>query len=166
MDFHELALAHPQTAQRLLGCELLVTDHETTTRCTIAETEFYREDDPASHTYRGKTVRNQSMFLAAGHAYVYFIYGMHYCLNIVSGPEGVGCGVLIRGGLIDGNRVEGPARLTKKLDVDRRFDGHDLARPPLQLKLKPPVPNRNVSVTPRVGISKAIEQPWRYILKS
>lgn len=142
----------------------------------IIEVEAYREDDPASHTFRGRTQRNSVMFGAAGHLYVYFTYGMHHCANIVTGPEGHGAAVLLRAVAplagIDvmqarrgGRRqlADGPAKLCQAFAIGPQHNGVDVCEaegigvfddgmPP------PPEP----LVGPRVGISKAVDVPWRF----
>ena len=129
----------------------------------ITEVEAYTGDDPASHSFRGRTPRNAVMFGHAGHWYVYLIYGMHHCLNLVTGPEADGQAVLIRSVVIDGvdpRRTTGPGRLCRELGVDRALDGalaelFDDGVPP------PAVPE----VTPRIGITNAADwqRRWRVI---
>ena len=126
----------------------------------IAEVEAYSSDDPASHTFRGRTKRNEVMFGPAGHLYVYFIYGMHYCVNIVTGQEGDGQAVLLRAVIVDGvdpRSTNGPAKLCKHLGIDMALNGarahlvDDGVPPPLA-----PL------VGPRIGISKAADWPRRW----
>lgn len=146
----------------------------------IVETEAYLgSDDAASHSARGRTARNASMFTRAGRAYVYLIYGMHHCLNVVTGPEGTGEAVLIRAlepleGLDvmrerRGARVRtrdlcrGPGRVCQALGLTRSHDGHDLGSAPL--RLLPPSsaePRVEVIVGPRVGITKSRDLPLRF----
>jgi DNA-3-methyladenine glycosylase len=148
----------------------------------IVETEAYRQDDPASHTYRGMTPRNQVMFGPPGHAYVYFTYGMHHCVNVVCEAEGVGAAVLLRAGeVIEGADVAkvrrgprvrahdlaaGPARLTQALGIDRSHDGLDLFDPdsPLRLRLGPTTSDDRIANGPRVGIRHAADKGWRFWL--
>lgn len=128
----------------------------------ITEVEAYTADDPASHSFRGATARNASMFGPPGHWYVYLIYGMHHCINLVTGREGDGQAVLIRSVVIDGLPVaqtRGPGRLTRELGIDRSWDGRvaalfddGVAPPPTPI------------VTPRVGISKAVDWPRRWLV--
>lgn len=141
------------------------------------ETEAYTRDDPASHSFRGRTARNASMFLPPFRAYVYRSYGVHFCLNVTSGEEGVGEAVLIRallpieglpvmrrnrGGVPDRRLANGPGNLCAALAIDHGLDGHNLAAPPLMLV----VPNGHVPpetlATTRVGISRAMDRPWRF----
>lgn len=170
-----------QVAPRLLGCELLSSINGLTARVKIVEVESYRQDDAASHSFRGQTARTATMFGPSGHAYVYFTYGMHYCLNVVTGEAGVGQGVLIRAvEPIEGvenlqiNRqvsrsvdlTNGPAKLTKALGVNHDYNGHDLRKPPLQLVNRPVLKPDDIITTTRVGISRDIDRPWRFYIKN
>lgn len=167
-------------APRLLGCELVRTLDGQTLRGRIVEVEAYDQTDMASHTYRGMTARNAVMFGPAGHLYVYFTYGMHYCCNVVVGDAGHGAGVLIRAieplegeGMMTANRqgrggknlANGPAKVCQALQIDLALNGHDLAAAPLQLIERPPLPPDAVMATPRIGIRRAVEVPWRFIVR-
>lgn len=168
-------------APALLGCILRMETPEGAMEGIITETEAYTRDDPASHSFRGPTRRNASMFLPPFFAYVYRSYGIHHCLNVSSGPEGTGEAVLIRSlspmsgiALMSRNRpgapeprlTAGPGNLCAALGIDRRLDGHDLSIPPLRLVVprnhRPPEAVR----TPRVGISRGSELPWRFVIAS
>lgn len=129
----------------------------------IVEVEAYTADDPASHSFRGRSARNASMFGPPGHWYVYLIYGMHQCLNLVTGRDGDGQAVLIRSVVVDGvprASTRGPGRLTRVLGVDRRFDG--LPAEVVDDGTPPPV---TPLITPRVGISKAVDWPRRWVVR-
>ncbi len=144
----------------------------------IVECEAYREDDPASHSYRGRTARTEVMFGPPGHLYVYFTYGMHYCMNVVTGPDGEGSAVLLRAAeplrgvewminrrgtsrLLD--LCAGPARLTQAFGVNQAQNGVDLVEgTELFVARGLRVPDDRVVVTPRVGIVAAAEKPWRF----
>ena len=143
----------------------------------IVETEAYVLGDSASHGFRGLTQRNRSLFLHRGHAYVYFIYGMHYALNVSAGAKGQGTGVLIRAlepvaGIeqMQRNRgiknihelAKGPGRLAEALKIDKRLDGIDLCTAKslwLGDALAPPAP---ISASKRIGITKEIHRPLRF----
>jgi DNA-3-methyladenine glycosylase len=142
----------------------------------IVEVEAYAEDDPASHAFGGATARNASMFGPPGHLYVYRSYGIHWCANVVCERPGRGAGVLLRAlepthgldrmrarrGVADERLLcSGPGRLTQALGVTGADDGADLSRPPFELV--PPVTPAVVERTSRIGISRAVEQPWRYV---
>ena len=164
-DVHEIA-------PELIGARLLVAG----VGGTIVEVEAYDHEDPAAHGYGNRrTARNASMFLPGGHAYVYRSYGIHWCLNLVCGDEGEASAVLIRAlepthGLermrerrgLDDLRLlcSGPGRLCQALGVTRDHDGLPLDRPPFELTPR----SRPVGIVrgPRIGITKAVEQPWRY----
>lgn len=142
----------------------------------IIETEAYQQDDEASHSFRGVTKRTAPMFKEAGTLYMYFIYGMHWCLNIVTGTKGHGEAVLIRA-LKPSIGVElmrqyrktddikqltnGPGSLVQALAIPPTFSGQRLSFTSLEL-LAPTIPVKNVMVSPRVGIKKAIDKPWRF----
>ncbi|HQR37253.1 MAG TPA: DNA-3-methyladenine glycosylase [Blastocatellia bacterium] len=131
----------------------------------IVETEAYPPGDPASHAYRGLTRRNGAMFEAPGTAYVYLIYGMYWCLNVVTGPSGAGEAVLIRG--LDGvEGCDGPGKLCRSLDVDDRFDGARLLSRTGDLRLMVPSedPREPTVVTTRIGLTKAADRPLRFYL--
>lgn len=167
-----------ETAPRLLGS--LVSREIDGQRLVgrIVETEAYDQKDAASHSCRGETPRTRVMFGPAGRAYIYFTYGMHYCFNIVTGAEGYGCGVLIRAlepaeglGAMQLNRgredqlTNGPAKLCQAFKIDMALSGHNLAEPPLQLELAEQLSNDQIVQTTRIGITKAIDTPWRFYIK-
>lgn len=120
-------------AKNLLGKYLVVKLKSQQFLTKIVEVEAYNFDDKASHSFNNhKTPRNQSMFLLSGHVYVYFIYGLHHCLNVVSGAQGVGAGILIRA-LDPLNHklvTTGPGRLCKALKIDKTYDGCSLIKDP------------------------------------
>jgi DNA-3-methyladenine glycosylase len=142
----------------------------------IVEVEAYDHEDPAAHGFGNRrTARNASMFLAGGHAYVYRSYGLHWCLNVVCGEEGVAGAVLLRAlrptrgvfemrerrGLHDIRRLcAGPGRLCQALGVTDAHDGLPLDRPPFELRPAPP--GLELATGPRIGITKAADLPWRY----
>jgi len=148
----------------------------------IIETEAYKEGDPACHAFRGKTERNKSLFEEVGHSYVYFTYGNHYCLNAVSREKNSSCGgVLIRAiepiegiNIMIKNRkikkietlTNGPGKLTQALQIDRGQNGIDLTKKgELYICEGKKVVSKDIIATPRIGISKATENLWRFILK-
>ena len=161
-----------EVARELIGAELLVDG----VGGTIVEVEAYDHEDPAAHGYGNRrTERNASMFLPGGHAYVYRSYGIHWCLNFVCGEEGEASAVLIRAlepvtGIarmrerrgLDELRLlcSGPGRLCQALGVTRAHDGLPLDRAPFELR--PRTGDLAIASGPRIGITKAVEQPWRY----
>ena len=165
-------------ARGLLGCRLAAGG--VTVRITEVEAYAGTAGDAASHAYRGRTPRNAVMFGPAGQAYVYFTYGMHWCVNVVTGLDGEASAVLLRAGeVVDGLDVararrpavrrdvdlaRGPARLCAALGIDRSAYGLDLLadgpvrlRPPLA-----PVPQAAIEAGPRVGVTGAHDVPWRF----
>jgi len=166
-------------ARDLLGRHLVrLVDHSTTLVARIVECEAYREDDPASHSYRGRTARTEIMFGPPGHLYVYFTYGMHYCINVVTGRDGEGSAVLLRAaepldgtewmrerrGVADAKTLcSGPARLTQAFGLGRADNGIDLVSGDLFVARGRPLPENAVAVSPRVGIRSAADKPWRFV---
>jgi DNA-3-methyladenine glycosylase len=156
-----------QVAPELVGAMLLVDG----VGGRIVEVEAYDHEDPAAHSFRGRTARNASMFGAPGRAYVYRSYGVHWCLNFVCEP---GSAVLLRA-LEPTNGLDtmaarrgtseprllaaGPGRLTQALGLTGEHDGLPLDRPPFELYAAGDV---EIAVGPRIGITKAAELPWRY----
>jgi DNA-3-methyladenine glycosylase len=142
----------------------------------IVEVEAYEPDDPASHSFRGETRRNRTMFGPPGSLYVYRSYGVHWCVNVTCGPVGTGAAVLLRalepthgldemrvrrGGVGDALLCAGPGRLAQALGIDERHDGADPTAPPFELH--PPTTRAEVVAGPRIGISRAVELPWRFV---
>jgi DNA-3-methyladenine glycosylase len=143
----------------------------------IVEVEAYHHTDPAAHSYGGRTARNAVMFGPPGYAYVYRSYGIHWCLNFVCEAAGSASAVLIRAiepttGLarmrkrrgVDETRLlcSGPGRLCEALGVTVAHNGLALDRPPFELRARGADVPIAVAVGPRIGITKAVEQPWRY----
>ncbi len=174
----------PEVAPTLLGWELTATSPEGVVSVELTEVEAYDgASDPASHAFRHRTARNAVMFGPAGHLYVYFSYGVHWCANVVCGPAGTPSAVLLRAGRVvagadlarvrRGDRVaerslaRGPATLTQALGVTGKANGADLLAGG-QLRLAAPdvlPPAAAVAAGPRVGVSRAADLPWRFWLK-
>lgn len=163
-------------APRLLGATLRHGD----VAVRLTEVEAYDgPNDPGSHAFRGMTPRNQVMFGEPGHLYVYFTYGMHFCANVVCGPEGRPSAVLLRAGEVvegietarrrrisstDRDLARGPARLCQALGIERAHDGADLTAGALTLTAGDPAPADRIRTGPRVGLRLAAERPWRFWL--
>jgi DNA-3-methyladenine glycosylase len=144
----------------------------------LTEVEAYEgRDDPASHAFRGPTPRTAVMFGPPGHLYVYFVYGMHWCANVVCGPDGTAAAVLLRAGrVVAGHRLvrerrgpaaawpaRGPANLAACLGLGRTDSGVDLLRRGAVVRLRlPPTPPDRWSVGPRVGVAAAADRPLRF----
>jgi DNA-3-methyladenine glycosylase len=147
----------------------------------IVETEAYQEDDPASHSFRGLTERTRVMFGPPGYLYVYFIYGMHFCMNVVTGRDGEGSAVLLRAAepleglpeMIKRRRVEsprllcsGPGRLCQAMGIGRPQNGTDLVGgAELRVLAGEPITAELVRATPRVGVIAAHDKPWRFLVR-
>lgn len=175
-------LARPAdaVAPDLLGCRLVSTVEGERTVGVVVEAEAYvGSRDPACHAAEriGRTRRNRSMFGPPGLAYVYFIYGMHWCLNVVTAREGDPQAVLVRAleplegrGVMARRRgretdlTSGPARLCQALGVDGELDGHSLDSPPLRLLPGWSVDEARIRRSPRVGVTAARDWPLRFFL--
>lgn len=169
-----------ECAPSLLGALLVRNIDKFTIIGKIVETEAYDQSDTASHSYRGVTPRTKVMFGPSGFAYVYFTYGMHYCMNIVTGQVGEGSAVLVRAlEPIEGieymrmlrkqanvvHIANGPAKLCQALKITRDLNGHDLSKPPLQLVVGETVSAEDIVTTTRIGISQNTDRPWRFYIK-
>jgi DNA-3-methyladenine glycosylase len=167
----DFARNSPEVASQLIGMTLLVDG----VGGIIVETEAYDAEDPASHSFSGPTRRNAVMFGPPGHAYVYLSHGIHWCLNFVCREVGHGAGVLIRALrptsgvalMIDRRRQEdprilckGPGRLGQALAITHDLNGKRLDMPPFSLKAART--QASVVCGPRIGISKAVDRPWRF----
>lgn len=145
----------------------------------LVEVEAYAPDDPAAHTFRGKTARNQAMFGPPGHLYVYFSYGVHWCANLVCGPEGYGAGVLLRAaeplegiGPMQAARgrdtlrelCSGPGRLAQAFGIDRALDGSDVTGAGALTVLDDGSRAADVIACPRIGISKNADALLRFVV--
>ena len=160
-----------EVAPDLIGVTLLVDG----VGGRIVEVEAYDQEDPASHGYRGRSERNESMFGPPGHAYVYRSYGIHWCLNLVCGAEGIAEAALVRAlepthgvdvqrarrGVDDARALcSGPGKLCQALAITRAHDGLPLDRGPFRLEDRSAVPG--IVTGRRVGITRATELSWRY----
>ena len=172
-----------EVAPDLIGCQLMrQLPDGPLIRSIVVETEAYAPGDPACHAYSGKSKRNAAMFGPPGHSYVYLIYGMYHCLNVVTEKEGIGSAVLIRA--LELNTIPpqlppkqtekphriaaGPGKLCRALEIDRQLDGvlyHPDNHIWLENRFKSVEPDKLVQTT-RIGITKAAERPWRWYLKS
>ncbi|HEX9375731.1 MAG TPA: DNA-3-methyladenine glycosylase [Actinomycetota bacterium] len=170
-----------EVARDLLGRVLVRTPPDgTRVSGRIVEAEAYRQDDPASHSFRGRTPRTDVMFGPPGRLYVYFTYGMHFCANVVTGRDGEGSAVLLRAvepleGLdaMEERRgtanprllCAGPGRLCEAFGVGGAQNGTDLVTgDELRIEWGSPVGDDEIAVGPRVGLTVAVEQPWRFVV--
>lgn len=154
-------------ARELIGTTLCRRlDDGTILSGAIVEVEAYTQDDPACHAFRGKTKRCEVMFGPGGFAYVYFIYGMYNCLNVVTEIEGTAGAVLIRA--VSSEGTNGPGKLCRAWAIDRTHNGVDLmnAESPLWLVRGERVPDEQIDITRRIGLSVAQEQLWRFSVKN
>lgn len=179
-----LKLSAVEAAPLLLGWILVRRTPYGTIKLKIVETEGYHQDDPASHSFRGMTPRTAPMFEAGGRIYVYFTYGMHYCMNLVVGAKGVGEAVLLRAGepvsgieIMRKNRngindihnlASGPAKLTQVIGItDTNLSGKLLNKS--SIYLEPPielVKTSDIIASSRIGIREAKQMPWRFYIKN
>jgi len=171
-----------QVAPDLIGCTLARQMADgSIIDAVIVETEAYAPADPACHAYRGPSKRNAAMFGPPGHSYVYLIYGLYHCLNVVTEPVGIGSAVLIRALALNTvspaldpkytpkpHRIAaGPGKLCRTLNIDRQLDGLPY-HPDSGLWLahrQTPLAATDIVQTTRIGISQAVEKPWRWYLK-
>jgi DNA-3-methyladenine glycosylase len=177
-------------AKQLIGAKIIRKIGENILSGYIVETEAYLQDDPACHAVKilpdgsinhKKTHRNEQMFKEPGSAYIYFTYGNHYMLNVVTQPPGIPEAVLIRAvEPIDGisdmqkerntqnvvNLCNGPGKLTQALSIDKALNGHSLNEYPLIICKGFSVNEEDIQITQRIGISNAIDKPWRFYLKN
>lgn len=163
-------------AQALLGRLLVSTINGERVAVRITEVEAYGgADDPASHAFRGETPLNRTMFGPPGHLYVYRSYGMHWCANVVTGPRDTASAVLLRGGIpVDGTTTmiqrrgrathitDGPGKLCQALGITGAHNGHDISKGEIRIEGKPM--KGTVLATPRIGISRATDREWRFVL--
>ncbi|WP_127361654.1 DNA-3-methyladenine glycosylase [Actinacidiphila soli] len=170
-----------EVAPELLGHVLLRRTGEGDIALRMTEVEAYAgSDDPASHGWKGRTLRNAVMFEKPGHLYVYWVYGMHWAINLVCAIEGEAAGVLIRAGeIVQGEDLarrhrptakshselaKGPGRLGRALHVDRSLNGADVCAPISLVQMREGAVSGGKSITcgPRTGVSRGSETPWRF----
>lgn len=167
-----------EVAPALLGTVLMAGG--VSVRLTEVEAYGGHGADPASHAHRGRTPRNAAMFGPAGRLYVYFTYGMHWCANVVTGPEGEAAAVLFRAGEVvggldvarsrrpgapDRDLCRGPARLARALGLDAAVLGVDLLNPGSPVRLRDGARTGPVRTGPRVGVAGGAAAPWRFWLQ-
>lgn len=181
IDREELAADVLLAATRLLGCTVEADTPDGPVAVRLVEVEAYRgADDPASHSFRGRTPRNGVMFGPPGHLYVYFVYGMHFCANVSCLDDGEPGAVLLRAGEVvsdlptaharrptarrPADLARGPARLASLLGLGREHNDVDVtdAGSPVRVLAGPPVDPGTVRTGPRVGVAAAHDRPWRY----
>ncbi len=158
-------------ARHLLGCYLVVSNNGETEHFKIVETEAYTQHDPACHAYRRNTGRAATLYKAPGLSYVYLIYGMYHCLNVVTEAEGTAGAVLFRAlepPAGSSYKTNGPGRLTRALGITKALH-HEipLTSPQSPLYIRPGDPDLSDKIvqTTRIGIKEAQEYPWRFYLK-
>ncbi len=169
----------PTAAPLLLGWHLLSTIDGQVTEVELTEVEAYNQEDPASHSFGGRRPRNEVMYGVPGRLYIYRSYGMHWCANVVCGPDGIGAAVLLRAGkpvkgaeLMARRRgrsnhlTTGPGNLCQALGITDQHRGQNLFDPASAIRLMPGTQPANYLATPRVGVSKGVETRWRFVTQA
>lgn len=157
-DFYQRHVV--DVAKDLLGKKLIFGNHQG----IITETEAYRgSDDEASHAHRGPTTRSAIMFGPPGFVYVYLIYGVYHCLNIVTEKTDQPSAVLIRGLKLPHLHLNGPGKLCRHLGITKNENGVNLLESN-HFYLTEGIQVKNIQVTPRIGINKAVDKPWRFLI--
>ena len=171
-----MSIVHPEdfyarstikVAKDLLGCYLnRQLSSGVILNAQITETEAYTANDPACHAFNGKTKRTEVMFGPPGRAYVYFIYGMYYCLNVVTEVEQIPGAVLIRA--LAGVGLNGPGKICKQWHIDKQLNGADLMDPASSLWITQRTSGSKpkIQTSARIGISKAQDKLWRFYTKA
>jgi DNA-3-methyladenine glycosylase len=176
-----------QVAQKLLGRYFIRRIGKNLLIGKIVEVEAYRSNDPASHSFHGKTNRNSVMFYEGGHLYIYFTYGMHFCANIVTGRKGIGEAVLIRAvepltgiDVMTKNRfpklrshnykslinlTNGPAKFCEAFSLSREENGLDLLDSEIVIMDGETIPSNLIKRSSRIGIQQGVEKKWRFFIK-
>ena len=168
-----------EAAPRLLGWHMVSRVGEVETEVILSEVEAYSPDDPASHAFNGRRPRNSAMFGPPGTLYVYRSYGIHWCANVVCGEEDTGAAVLVRGGVAvagiehmvsrrgrSNGLLDGPGKVAQALGIDLSHNGLDLFEDVSPIRLEQGEAPGRIRTTPRIGISKAIDRPWRFVSSS
>ena len=170
-----------KVAKELLGKKIVRKIHNQKISGVITETEAYRfDDDPASHAFRGQTKRNKIMFGQVGTAYVYFTYGMHYCVNAVARNQSFEAGAVLirsvkpekgvkhmtknRGTETVSNLTNGPAKLTQAMQITKSQYGEDLTKT-TGLYIEDGINPEKITLSPRIGIKNGIEKKWNFKIK-
>lgn len=160
-----------KVAKDLLGCELVKKSGDKIFKGIIVETEAYKSNDPACHAYKGKTKRALTLFKEPGLSYVYMIYGMYYCINVVTEPFDTAGAVLIRA--LEPSLKErqcntnGPGKLCKSLSINKSHNEIDLCDEESKIYIQKgnKILEENIIQTTRIGIKQAVDYPWRFYIK-
>lgn len=156
-------------ARDLLGCKLSRKIGDEILSGIIVETEAYTQDDPACHAFKGKTPRAITLFGEPGIAYVYFIYGMYHCFNVVTEPEDTAGAVLIRAlePITPVQNTNGPGKLCRELNITKDLNTVDLTNPDSSIWIEKgaKIPETKIITTTRIGIKLAADYPWRFYIK-
>ncbi len=158
-----------QVAKDLLGCKLLRRYKDSVLEGVIVETEAYKANDPACHAYKGKTPRSATLFKNPGLSYVYLIYGMYHCVNIVTEPEEIAGAVLIRAlePLESLDNTNGPGKLCRELKITKELNEIDVTSSESNLWIEKyqSIKPAQIVETARIGIKQATDWPWRFYIK-
>ena len=156
-------------AKDLLGCKLSRRLNGTVFSGIIVETEAYTQNDPACHAFKGKTPRAITLFKNPGIAYVYFIYGMYHCFNVITEPEETAGAVLIRAlePILPLKNTNGPGKLCRELNITRELNEIDLTskHSDLWIEKSEEIVSNKIITTTRIGIKQACDYPWRFYIK-
>jgi len=158
-----------EVAKDLLGCKLCRKVGGQTFCGMIVETEAYTQNDPACHAFKGKTPRAATLFKQPGIAYVYFIYGMYHCFNVITEPEETAGAVLIRAlePIQPLSNTNGPGKLCREMNITKELNEVDLTSPDSGLWIEKgiKIPENKIVTTTRIGIKLASDYPWRFYIK-